>query len=234
MVKKRKKTVNKKLKKTSRKALKPIKIGANRKDFEVFAKGVERLEELKVELNSLDTSKYPAEVAAIRSKLKNVSYIPEIEQEMKALKSKIGGKFKGPQTPNSSAKINKKIKELEKKVNKRRPVRKSKEVSKIPKIEAQVSYLKGILKKQKEEEDRKEELLRHIDPSVNLLVNTKLDMSLNEIKAELSKKLKEKQTAIKEQLQQDLENRKKNFELQYKNLQNKFEDRYEKNVQQHL
>ena len=65
-----------------------------RQDFEVFAKGVERLEELRAELNSLNTKGHEEEVASIRSKLKNVSYIPEIEEEIRILKTKINGKYR--------------------------------------------------------------------------------------------------------------------------------------------
>ena len=56
-----------------------------RRDFEIFAKGVERLEELRSELNGLNTKSYEAEANSIRTKLKNVSFIPEIEQEMKVV-----------------------------------------------------------------------------------------------------------------------------------------------------
>src|SRR3989338_1618672 len=66
-----------------------------RRDFEVFAKGVERLEELRAELNKLDAGGFEEEASAIRSKLKNVSYIPEIEEELAVLKSKINGTHKG-------------------------------------------------------------------------------------------------------------------------------------------
>ena len=65
-----------------------------RKDFEVFSQGVERLEELRKELNTIHHAGYEKEVLSIRSKLKNVSYIPEIEKEMRTLKDKIRGRYK--------------------------------------------------------------------------------------------------------------------------------------------
>src|SRR3989344_9663173 len=166
-----------------------------RQDFEVFAKGVERLEELRAELNSLNTKGHEEEVASIRSKLKNVSYIPEIEEEIRILKTKINGKYRRREEKRSGLsdphiRINKKIKELEEEVKKKRRVVGSKEIAKIPKLEGQINYLKSILKKQQEDEDRKKELLKKIDPNVNLLINTRFDMTLNEVKAELSKKIK--------------------------------------------
>jgi hypothetical protein len=226
-------------KKVVRKVSKPHT--PSRKDFEVFAKGVERLEQLKNELYNLNTSGYEIEVASIRSKLKNVSYIPEIEKEMRVLKSKISGSYKvlkgvsnAGGVPVAGVKINKKIKELEKQIKKKRRVPKNKELNKIPKMEGQINHLKSVLDKQAEEEKRKKDLLKKIDPSVNFLVNNSFNLSLNEIKAELSKKLKSKELDVQRRLQEDLELRKNNFQLQYKDLEHKFAEKYEQNVQMHL
>ncbi len=246
IVKKVKKVSKKKQRKVSKK--KPVirKIQTtkeSRKDFEVFAKGVERLEELKAELNSLNTSGYEAEANAIRSKLKNVSYIPQIEKEIRILKSRIEGvKEKPAKIVDDSDKVNKKIRELEKEFNKRKKASYKKQLSSsemklikgLPRIEGQINYLKNTLRQQQINERRKKELLKKIDPGVNLLVNNQFDLSLNEIKAELSRKLKIKETQIKKQLQNDLEVRKKNFDLKYKDLENKFAKRYEDRVQAHL
>ena len=236
----RKKIVKKVSKqKVVKKSVKVGKVTASRKDFEVFAKGVERLEELGVELNGLDTIGYESDVAVIRGKLKNVSYIPQIEKEIRALKSKIGGTYKASSTkvvtrPVVDEKVTKKIRELEKEVSKKRKAPKSKELMKIPKLESQINYLKGVVRKQQDLEKRKQELLKKIDPGVNFLIDNQFNLSLNEIKAELSKKIKSKESEVQKQLQDDLESRKKNFQLQYKDLQNKFSQKYEHNVQEHL
>ena len=76
------------------KKIKKNKKSSLRRDFEVFAKGVERLEEIKEEIDSLDTKGFEEEEKSIRSKLKNVSYIHEIEEELRILKGKINGKYK--------------------------------------------------------------------------------------------------------------------------------------------
>ncbi|MEK6936014.1 MAG: hypothetical protein AABW67_04440, partial [Nanoarchaeota archaeon] len=235
----------------------------SRKDFEVFAKGVERLEELRTELNSMNTSKYAEEAGSIRSKLKNVSYIPQIESEMRILKAKINGSYKAGKkkdfVSDEHLKIHRKIKELEKEVEKRKVKKiggkQAKLISEIPKIEGeiksnkrvdntqsleinkiegQISYLRKVLKENSENEKRKQELLKKIDPGVDLTVNDAFNLSLNEIKAELSKKLKARETEVQKNLQDDLEARKNNFELQYKDLENKFSHRYEEKVQNHL
>jgi len=65
-----------------------------RRDFEVFSKGVARLEELRTELDSLNLKGHEAEAAIIRAKLKNVSEIPNIEKDLKRLKLKLSGKYK--------------------------------------------------------------------------------------------------------------------------------------------
>ena len=242
-----------------------------RRDFEVFAKGVERLEELRTELNNLNTCGYEVEVAAIRSKLKNVSYIPEIEKEIEDLKLKINGVHKEKkekparniefhrkinelkkQIPKENAKLHRKIEELKEhaadkaKVNsklreledeiKNKRIRKqlSKEqvedIEEIPRLEHQVSDLKKFVEEQEREERRKREILKTIDPGINFLINNKFNMSLNEIKAELSNKLRNRESEIKKQLQEDLEARKKSFEQQYQAIEDDFSRRYQDKV----
>jgi len=65
-----------------------------KRDFEVFSKGIERLEELKQELESLNTKGFEEEVRLIKADLKNVSAIPKIEKQLAELKRKISGKCK--------------------------------------------------------------------------------------------------------------------------------------------
>ncbi len=81
------------------------------KDFELFGKGVERLEELKQELASLDTSGFESELERIRPLLKQVSAIPQIEKAISALTEKIARR--------KSASQRKKRKALKTKVRRR-------------------------------------------------------------------------------------------------------------------
>lgn len=60
-----------------------------RKDFEAFKFGVERLKSLEAELNSMDTTGFSREAQDIRSRLKTVSEIPNVERKMKTLRAKI-------------------------------------------------------------------------------------------------------------------------------------------------
>lgn len=60
-------------------------------NFEIYKKGVARLHELEKELNQLDTSGFKKEEKTIRKKLKKVSLIPEIEEDIRKLRQKIAG-----------------------------------------------------------------------------------------------------------------------------------------------
>ena len=60
-----------------------------KKDVEVFSKGVERLEQLKAEFEKIDTSGHEKEAEEIRSMLKNVSAIPELEVKIINLKNSV-------------------------------------------------------------------------------------------------------------------------------------------------
>ena len=71
----KKKVVKKKPKRVAKEKSKP---SVSRKDFETFQFGVQRLKELEKEFGSLDTRGFYKEEQAIKSKLKNVSEIPNI------------------------------------------------------------------------------------------------------------------------------------------------------------
>ena len=69
-----------------------------KKDFYSFQKKINRLEEIKRELNSLqargDTKGFEKEVHILRSRLKDVHALPELERNMRSLRSKIINKRK--------------------------------------------------------------------------------------------------------------------------------------------
>ena len=89
------KNVSKKIlrKRTPKKVDSSKKSSINRRDFETFQFGVERLKELKKELDSLDTRGFTKDENEIRDKLKNVSEIPNIEKKLKILRLKISKKY---------------------------------------------------------------------------------------------------------------------------------------------
>ena len=60
-----------------------------KKEMEIFGKGIERLEQLKAEFEKISTIGYEKEAQEIRSMLKDVSAIPELEVKIKNLKDSI-------------------------------------------------------------------------------------------------------------------------------------------------
>ena len=71
--------------------------GANKlvskKAFKSFESGVQRLKEIGKELGLLNTDGFAVETASIKSKLKSVSKVLEVEKEMSQLKIKIKSKY---------------------------------------------------------------------------------------------------------------------------------------------
>jgi hypothetical protein len=60
--------------------------------------------------------------------------------------------------------------------------------------------LKRRVREESNENKRKEELLKRIDPSVDLVSNDIFNLSLNEIKAELSEKIRNKEAVMQKEL----------------------------------
>ncbi len=230
-----------------------------RRDFEVFAKGVERLEQIRQELGSLDTKKYGAEISSIKSKLNNVSYLPEIEKELIDLKAKINGTYKEKKKinqahiaidkkinelknkiPKDHYRIHKKIEQLEKQIpNKDKFQRKLKYLErelkeKIPTLKRELESFKEFINQRKKEEDRKKEILKMIDPKFNFEVNDKFNLTLNEIKTELYEKIHKRELNVQKELHDDLEERKLNFKKQYEDLEKKFNKEYTDRVKTSL
>ena len=132
---------NKKPKKGTKKSKSSSEKSINRKDFETFRFGVQRLKELEKELDSMDTRGFSKEANSIKSKLKNVSDIPLIEKEIKTLKLKIDKKYKPQKKRKSSVKkeLNE-IKEDIKEISKRRPRSNSSSVKKeLSEIKEEIS-----------------------------------------------------------------------------------------------
>ena len=164
MVTKKKKT--KVIKATPKEKSKPA---VSRKDFETFQFGVERLKELKKELDSLDTRGFSKEEQTLRSKLKNVSEIPNIEKELKILKLKVRRKY--------------------------RPRRKAKSKSKV--IQEDIKDLTGEIKKLGREVKEGKKKKAPISPEVGILVDTNFNDFLDHTKEALSNKLKNKEQELK-------------------------------------
>lgn len=134
---KKKSSKRKSSKKTPHKKSSSNSKSVNKADFETFKFGVERLKELKKELNSLDTKGFSLEEESIKSKLKDVTQIPTIEKELKLLKQKIKNK------PKKSSKKKSSKKSSHKKTSKKfTSHKKSKKITKADKEKAPTLKLK--------------------------------------------------------------------------------------------
>src|SRR4030042_4530592 len=160
-----------------------------KQDLELFAKGVERLKGLGSELNSLDTRGFYKEEQEIKTRLKNVSDIPLIENQIKNLRAKINYKYKPKQKRKSYYKsmareieklreevkrkkpalygVKREIKEIAEKIGKKKPEfcagfrSELKEIKeKMPRIEGGIKEIKGIKETVPKIEEKVKELSR--------------------------------------------------------------------------
>ena len=167
---------------------------STRRDFEIFGRGVQRLEELKVELKSLNTKGYGREVKAIQANLKNVSAIPRIEKQLEELKKKIHGKDKKPVKRRviKISNLEKQISELKNLVIHKhklltKPLSKDEleDIHEIPKIDREIKEINAALQSLSK---RKKPISKEILKGVNEI--PKIEQHLVELKAEIEKKSK--------------------------------------------
>lgn len=187
-----KKKMDKKLNKTSKDS------SINRKDFETFKFGVQRLKELGEEFNSVDTRGFSKEAQKIKSKLNNVSEIPNIERELKELKLKITRKYK-PQ---------KKRRNLIKKD--------------IEDIKEDIPELKEEIKKLSKKVGTSKKNNIGVDSGVGSLVDIDFNSFLNDIKTSLSGRIRNREKEIDDTLKIDLQKRDQKFNDKSSNLIREF------------
>jgi len=121
------------------------------RDFQVYARGVKRLEELEDELDSLDTKGFSKEEKDIRAKLKSVHLIPQIERELRELKAKISGIDLKYEKEQIDKKQSSKIRQLESKEGEI-----GKAAEKIPTIKHGIESLKSEVEKLRRAKMRKQ------------------------------------------------------------------------------
>ena len=182
----------------------------SRKDFETFSFGVQRLKELKSELDSFDTMGFTREEQAIRIKLKKVSEIPNIEKAMKVLKSKINKKYK----PRKRKSILKK------------DIRDIKED--IPELKTEIKRLGNKL------EESKRRSSTRVDSGVGVLVDTDFNSFLTDIKSSLSGRIRNREKEIDEKLKNDLQKREEKFKRTYSELVREFNEKFDKKIKTSL
>ncbi len=186
----------------------------SRSDFETFKFGVQRLKELEKELNRLDTRGFSAEERAIRSKLKNVSMIPQIEKELRELKLKINRKFKPKRRSMPTREmIKKEHQEIAQDIERIK--------GKFPEIKKELIDIKQAVRKNKRRTGA-------VDSGIEELVDVDFNVFLKDLKVKLSQRVKEKEGEIDDKMKLDLAKRDQKFKERYDNLISEFNERKRK------
>ena len=224
-------------KKTSKKRVnKKEKSSASisKKDFEAFKFGVSRLKELENELKSIDTRGFSKETIEIRSKLKNVSEIPNIERLLKSLKLKISHKYKPKKRRATPAKeIKEGLEDVQEEITKlRRSKREDMESLKKEIVNLKHSKTRdfGSIKDEitKLRKSKKAPYMGSLDSGVDVLVDTNFNEFLASTKKALSERIKNREQEMDGVLRKDLENRELKYKKKHKDLLNFFENHKKK------
>ncbi len=102
------------------------------------------------------------------------------------------------------------------------------DIKEIPELENQLKDLK------KDFEEHTKASKVKIDTGVGVLIDSKYDDFINEIKAELTKRLEAKEMVISNKLKTNLKEQKERFTEQYTNLTNEFHQKYKEKVKEEL
>tara|TARA_Y100000310_G_C20612218_1_gene778622 strand:- start:390 stop:1577 length:1188 start_codon:yes stop_codon:yes gene_type:complete len=238
----KKKSVKRKVSRTRRIVKKRVTHkGKIKEEFNDFAKGIERLESLRAELNSLDTTGFNPEVRMIKSKLRDIGAIPQIVRELNSLKGKIEvGKVRqktvNPRVLKQSKKLRKesevlkrKISKIERKIDKKKlSPNQKKHIKQIPKLDAELKNLRSKFTRHTKNMKVK------IDSGVGVLVDTRFDDFIMNIKGELTKRIKEKEFSMDAQLKADIQSREKLLSSRYSDLVKEFHNKYKAKVHEDL
>ncbi len=215
-----------------------------KEEFEALASRISRLESLRDELDALDTRGFEAEVHLIRARLKDVNALPQLEREMSELRRKIksrqGGEVKTDNTQHKmlkeSAVLKHKIAELEKLITQKKDLFSKKQLN-----HKEMEFIKDIPQLERALASLRKDFHTHIssahvkvDTGVGVVVDSKFDDFIAELKAELTKRVQEKELAMGQTLKHDLALHEEAFSTRYKQLVDDFHQRYRERVQHEL
>lgn len=210
-------------------------------EFEALASKISRLEALRDELDALDVRGFESEARLIRARLKDVHALPELEREMNELRRKIKSRDSQKESrslavANESQVLKRKIQEIEKLITKKKNVSVKKQLSKddvtfvhdIPDLERQLSQLR------KQFSNHVHSAKVHVDSGVGVLVDSKFDDFVNELKSKLSVRLREKEHAMDDTLKHELAEQQQELKKRYSGLVNEFHTKYRQKVEHEL
>ncbi|MBI2629168.1 hypothetical protein HYW74_03725 [Candidatus Pacearchaeota archaeon] len=186
-----------------------------RREFYTFQGKVNRLEELRRELQSLQaqgfTKGFEKEVSIIQSRLKDTTAIPELEKMIKELREKI---------------LNKR------EVKKKSPLKEiKKDIEKVADVNVE---LKREIKNLKSTITDGLNKKSNVDSDVGVVVDKEFQDFVKDVKLELSEKVKNKEKQLNEELKRDLILRKEQLESHYKELEDKLKQQYKGKLKEGL
>lgn len=185
-----------------------------KKKFFVLQDKIIRLKQLRQELNSLDVKGFEKEASVIRSKLKDIEAISEIEKDLKILRQKI---LKSKKKPSPLRKIARHVEKLKKKDEQIE--------SKVDVLKKSISGIKTVLEKKQKQK---------VDSGVGYVVDKDFDVFLKKVKSELSENVKKKQKEVENEAQSEIEMRKKILEGRYRTKVAEMEKSYRNKIQRGL
>tara|TARA_Y100000034_G_scaffold103241_1_gene128620 strand:+ start:1264 stop:3156 length:1893 start_codon:yes stop_codon:yes gene_type:complete len=197
--------------------------------FYSFQKKVNRLEELKHELSSLQNAGYTKgfekEVAIIRSRLKDTTAIPEVEKRIRALRAAIRKK-KEPKRKHPIKKIARKVEEIDEEVEKTNKKLERRFNIIDENVVAVNKQLKNEIKNLQVKLDKSLEKKGQVSPEIGVVVDDEFQKFINDVKLDLSAKVKDKEHDLNDQLRRDLALRRKELKLQYRDMEKELEENY--------
>ncbi len=221
------------------------------KEFDSFARKIAELESLREQLHTLPSKGFENDIRLIEAKMKNIEALPEIRRDIKRLHFKIDQKQASKYLHSKIDKVllresdvlkkevsttKKKIAELEELIAKKRKVSVKKQLSK-----KDLYFVKDIPSLENELKKLHAQFLEHthaskikIDTGVGVIVDTRFDDFLSQIKAEITERLKEKESLANLQLKSDLEKREMFFAQRYKEMIEELHDKYKSMVKEEL
>src|SRR3989344_2067297 len=178
-----------------------------RKEFYSFQGKVNKLDEIKHELEVLDsrglTKGFEKEVSIIKSRLKDTTAIPELDKLMKDLRQKVMNR---------------------REVRKKSPLKEiEKDFSKVSdsniQLKREIKSLKSTLSDRLKQKDR-------VDSDVDLFVDERFKGFVDEIKKDLTKKVSVEEKQLNNKIRNDSNIRRKELEAHYRELQVKLKQEY--------
>lgn len=192
-------------------------------EFEAFSARIARLEALRHELDSLDTTSFEKEAKAIRVRLKDITALPFLERSLHALKAKIATRSAPvPLAVSAVPALQRRIRTLEHAIAEKRTLSKNDAhaLKEIPLLERALSLVQKKLASHLQNKNVK------VDSGVGVLVDTTFDEFVHHLKSELTERLREREVSMDAQMRADLSARESLFSQRYQALVQELHDNY--------